>query len=67
MDIEVVVIAIEANFVTSEEKSLWYARLEHASIKTVREMAKNDTVIGMRCSNSVDSIQADYCKGVGFD
>lgn len=64
MDIEVVVNAIEANFVTSEEKSLklWHARLGHASIKTVREMAKNDTMIGMRCSNSVDSIQADYCE-----
>lgn len=64
MDIEVVTNAIEANIVTTEEKSLevWHSRLGHASMKTIRKMAKSDAVIGMCCGNLANSNQADYCE-----
>lgn len=54
MDIEVVINTIEVNIATNEEKSLdlWHARLGHANIRIVNEMAKNNNVIGMQCNKS---------------
>lgn len=31
-------------------------------MKTVREMAKGKSVVGMRCSNTTNSTQADHCE-----
>lgn len=65
MDIEVVINAIEANVATTQEESLelWHARLGHACMKTIREMAKNNAVIGMQCSNPAEmTVQTDHCE-----
>lgn len=61
MDFEVVVNTIEANVALNGEKSLdlWHARLGHANIKIINEMAKSDKVIGMQCNKS--HVQAQVC------
>lgn len=64
MDFKVVINAIEANVATNKEKplELWHARLGYTNMKTVREMAKGNSVVGMRCSNTTNSTQADHCE-----